>query len=125
MKPVRLNLVSNTAQAFIEYNAVRNADDGIATHVLLPIEGDSEGDRGMTRRTLVEKIDRIWDLVIEMNEDEGAMTGKIEYSNHAIGRLTITIEGRRFSIYVKEQEVSPKLPTIGDKPTAKEAPGGG
>ena len=43
MKPVRLNLVSNTARAFIEYNVVRNADDGLATHVLLPIEGDSVG----------------------------------------------------------------------------------
>jgi hypothetical protein len=54
MKPVRLNLVSNTAQAFIEYNAVRDADDGLATHVLLPIEGDSVGGLDPDLQRLVD-----------------------------------------------------------------------
>ena len=51
-------------------------------------------------------IDRIWDLVLKLDEDDGAMTGKINYRGGAggCGRLTAVLDGRRISVYVQEAE---------------------
>ncbi len=48
------------------------------------------------------KTDRIWDLVMELAEDENT-TGKIIYGKaKGTGRLTVTLDGRRYSVYVEE-----------------------
>ncbi len=48
------------------------------------------------------KIDRIWDLVLSLTEDEDT-AGKLDYrkGHHGEGRMTVTLDGRRVSIYIE------------------------
>lgn len=51
-------------------------------------------------------IDRIWDLVLELNEDDGGLTGKLDYRKNAggLGRITAVLDGRRISVFLDEAE---------------------
>ena len=51
------------------------------------------------------KIDRIWDLLLEMDES-GDVTGRISYgpTHGPTGRMTVTLDGRRIMVYVEEVE---------------------
>ena len=43
------------------------------------------------------KIDRIWDLVLGLDESDD-VTGRIEYGGE--GRASVTLDGRRVSVYI-------------------------
>ena len=49
------------------------------------------------------KIDRIWDLVLELDESEECV-GRISYgpTHGPTGRMTVTLDGRRITVYVEE-----------------------
>ena len=49
-------------------------------------------------------IDRLWDLVLELNEDDGGLTGKLDYRKDAggLGRMTVVLDGRRISVFLEE-----------------------
>ena len=55
-------------------------------------------------RTEGNKTDQIWDLVMKLAEDEDT-TGKITYGKAGgTGRLTVTLDGRRMSVILDEQD---------------------
>lgn len=49
------------------------------------------------------KIDRIWDLVLELDESED-VTGIIRYSREGEGRLTVTLDGKRITVTIDEAD---------------------
>ena len=49
------------------------------------------------------KLDRIWDRVLELMDDETA-TGRIDYRSGGTGRLTANFDGVRYSVYIERVE---------------------
>ena len=45
------------------------------------------------------KIDRIWDLVLALDESDD-VTGRISYDKDGEGRMSVTLDGRRVGIYI-------------------------
>ena len=50
------------------------------------------------------KPDLIWDRVVELMDNDGYATGRIDYRSGGTGRLTATFDGVRYSVYIERVE---------------------
>jgi len=56
-------------------------------------------------RDVRSKLDRIWDLVLNLDESED-VTGRISYAKdcEGEGRMSVTLDGKRYSVYIEGPE---------------------